>query len=540
MRSKTQAITGLAQTTLMAGRWRTFAILCLQLCLCWAVTAILSPAQDQKPATDSVTFTTLFEFNGTDGANPVAPPVQGLDGDLYGTANEGGSGCTVPPPPGCGTFFKLSPSGTLTTLYNFCPGTWPLCGDEGAFPLNSLTLGTDGNFYGLTWNGGSGAYCSGGAGYCGTVFKITPSGALTTLYNWCSQPNCADGAFFFGPTGGLIQATDGDFYGTMPGGGAYGQGTVFKLTPSGALTTLYSFCARSGCPDGEYPEGLVEGSDGSFYGTTARGGADGEGTVFKIAPSGALTTLHTFCFQIYCEDGGWPDAPLIRGVDGNFYGTTSYGGPTCHTPEGGIGSCGTVFQITPEGTLTNIYTFCSPTSCSDGALPVGSLLQGSDGNFYGTTYTGGADGDGTIFRITPQGELTTLYNFEVGSNAPSGVVQATNGNFYGATILGGVSNPSVCGFDGTCGVLYSLSVGLGPFVETLPTSGKVGAQIKILGTDLTDATSVSFNGVEAPFEVISHSLISATVPEGATTGFVTVTTSAYTTLKSNAKFQLRP
>jgi uncharacterized repeat protein (TIGR03803 family) len=533
------------------GWWRRFGILGLQLCLFWAATAMLSPAQDEKPAPDSVKFTTLVEFNGTDGGNPTAAPVQGLDGNLYGTAVNGGSGCTSPPPPGCGTFFKLTPSGTLTTVYNFCPGVWPLCADEGAYPLSSLTLGTDGNFYGFTGNGGTGAYCpSGPAGYCGTSFEITPGGALTTLYNWCSEPNCADGYIneFSGLTqGALIQGTGGNFYGATVGGGAYGAGTVFKLTPSGVLTTLYSFCAQSGCPDGQSPLGLVEGSDGNFYGTTQLGGAYGQGAVFKLTPSGALTTLYSFCAQSGCPDGAKPPALLIHGVDGNFYGTTTQGGSeaACHSTVGSRPPypCGTLFQITPEGTLTTIYNFCSaPDDCPNGSSPFGALVQATDGNFYGEMSSGGTDGYGTIFRITPQGGAATLYSFDYNvTGFGYGLVQATNGSLYGATWGGGIGSigGSVCS-TGTCGTLFSLSVGLGPFVETLPTSSKVGAQIKILGTDLTGATSVSFNGVEAPFEVISHSLISATVPEGATTGFVTVTTSAYTTLKSNLRFQVRP
>jgi uncharacterized repeat protein (TIGR03803 family) len=515
-----------------AGSRRRFGILCLQLCLFWAATAMLSPAQDQKPATDSATFTTLVNFDGTDGANPIAPPVQGLDGNLYGVAWNGGSGC--PTYDGCGTFFKLTPGGALTTVYSFCPEGWP-CAGEGADSPGPLTLGTDGNFYGITNFGGTGAY--GSALNNGTVFRITPGGVLTTLYNWCSQPNCADG--LPNAPSGLIQGTDGNFYGATWGGGANcvsngGCGTVFKLTPSGALTTLYSFCAQSNCADGDYPQGIVEGSDGDFYGTTAEGGDPGEGTVFKITPSGTFTTLYSFCSLAGCTDGAKPPAPLIQGVDGNFYGTTTYGGNAvgCHTFDGLPYPCGTLFQITPEGTLTTIYNFCSAVGdCPDGS-PFGGLVQATDGNFYGETSSGGADGDGTIFRITPQGELTTLYSFDFQFAAIGfGMVQATNGDFYGTTSLGPILPGN--------GTIYSLSVGLGPFVETLPTSGKVGAQIKILGTELTDATSVSFNGVEAPFEVISRSLISATVPEGATTGFVTVS-SGYATLKSNVRFQVRP
>jgi len=297
---------------------------------------------------------------------------------------------------------------SLTTLYSFA-------GSDGANPDARLVQGNDGNFYGNTWGGGP----SGN----GTIFKITPSGTLTTLYSF---------AFFDGehPAAGLTQGRDGNFYGTTESGGADDAGAVFQITPSGTLTTLYSFTGG----DGEFPyAGLVQGSDGNFYGTTVFGGADcldlGCGTVFQITPSGTLTTLYIFAGS----DGANPYAGLVQGSDGNFYGTTKLGGLGPCT-----GGCGTVFKITPSGTLTTLYGFAG----SDGEFPYAGLVQGSDGNFYGTTYGGGANSDGTVFKITPGGTLTTLYSFASsdGASPIAGLVQGSDGNFYGTTAGGGANS----------------------------------------------------------------------------------------------------
>jgi uncharacterized repeat protein (TIGR03803 family) len=270
----------------------------------------------------------------------------------------------------------------------------------------SPVQGTDGNFYGTTNQGGG--------TNDGTVFKVTPAGVLTTLYNFCSETNCTDGDY---PVAGLVQGTDGNFYGTTSQGGASAapRGTIFKITSAGTLTTLHSFCVLLGsdCPDGADPQAaLVQGSDGNFYGTTYQGGCvtysrfgcllGNYGTVFKITPAGVLTTLYTFCSASACTDGSNPVAGLVQGSDGNFYGTTSTGGGTNY---------GTVFKITAAGKLTTLYSFCSATNCTDGLYPFVGLVQGTDGNFYGTTTGGGDAAGGTAFKITPAGTLTTLYNF---------------------------------------------------------------------------------------------------------------------------------
>ena len=493
---------------------RAYAVLVL-----CATTAVALPAQ---------TFTTLFSFDNTHGATPEGSLVQATNGYLYGTTFGGGTF-------NYGTVFKITPSGTLTTLYGFAG--YPT---DGAYPVAGLVQATNGDFYGTTWQGGPNA--GGNGDGAGTIFKITPSGTLTTLYSFCSQSGCTDGEF---PGAGLVQATNGALYGTTGLGGANGEGgTVFRITRT--LTTLYSFCSQSGCTDGNGPEwaGLVQATNGDLYGTTAAGGANGgtygsgAGTVFKITPSGTLATLYSFCSQSGCTDGEWPNAGLIQATNGDFYGTTWQGGAN-----GGAwgDGAGTVFKITPSGKLTTLYSFCSQSGCTDGENPYyGALVQATNGDLYGTTWQGGASGGawgngaGTVFKITPSGKLTTLYSFcsqsgcTDGENPFAGLVQDTNGKFYGTTNRGGGNG---------AGTVFSLSVGLGPFVETRPTSGLVGKAVKILGTSLTGATSVSFNGTAATFTVVSATEITTTVPNGATTGKVQVVTPS-ARLSSNVSFRV--
>ena len=421
-----------------------------------SVLAAIGLGMAATPSAKAQQLTTLYSFcsqggSCTDGNQPYAGVVQGTDGNFYGTTLYGGAS-------NGGTVFKINSTGTqFSTLYSFCSQSG--CTD-GEWPWAGLVQGTDGNFYGTTQRGGASAYCSANGG-CGTVFKMSASGALIWDYSFCSQSNCTDG---YWPGAGLVQGTDGNFYGTtQKGGQSVEYGTVFKITPSGALTTLYSFSG----PDGQWPlAGLAQGTDGNFYGTTAYGGGgfNAEGTVFKITPSGALTTLHTFCSQGYpCADGNSPEAGLVQGSDGNFYGTTLYGGANGR---------GTAFKMTPSGTLMWDYSFCSRSNCADGIYPRADLVQGSDGNFYGTTGFGGAygcgypAGCGTVFKITTSGTLTTLYSFCSQGGCTDGeftiaaLVQDSDGNFYGTTMFGGASN------DGT---VFKLSVGQ-PIASLSPTS----------------------------------------------------------------------
>jgi len=450
------------------------------------------------------TFTTLHAFNQTDGSEPEAGLVQATDGNLYGTTYRGGAGSFG----FSGTVFNITLGGTLSTLYNFC--NLSQCGD-GANPYAGVVQGTDGNFYGTTSEGGT-SY--------GVVFKVTPGGTFTTLHSFADT----DGA---NPQAGLVLGSDGNFYGTTPFSQAssacpLGCGTVFKVTPGGTLTTLHSFAGT----DGSGPLArMIQGTDGNFYGTTYGGGVSHNGTVFKITPGGVLTTLHSFAGT----DGANPYAGLVQATNGSFYGTTL---------AGGIGN-GTLFKITPGGTLTTLYIFCSQGSgCPDGENPRGDLIQATDGNLYGTTTgAGGSSNGGTAFKITLGGTLTTLYTFcsqggtkcTDGLSPVAGLVQASNGTFYGTTNAGGSG----------LGTVFSLSVGLGPFVETQPTSGRVGKTIEILGQGFTGTTSVLFNGTAATFHVLSDTYLTATVPVGAKTGFVTLVTPGGTP-KSNKTFRVTP
>ncbi len=448
-------------------------------------------------------FTSLASFDGINGAVP-AQVVQGTDGNLYGTSGGGANNA--------GTVFRVGLQGTLTTLHSFCSET--NCTD-GDLPTEALVLASDGDLYGTTYQGG--------LNNMGTVFRITQGGTLTAIYSFCSQFGCTDGAH---PTAGLIQATNGNFYGTTSAGGGYG--TVFKITPTGKLTTLHSFSP----PEGEEPTGLIQATDGNFFGTAPRGGINDAGTVFKITPGGNLTTLYRFCGQFNCTDGANPLNRLVQAADGSFYGTTYAAGDlTCNE---GFG-CGTVFKITAGGRLTTIHRF----EATDGVQPMAGLVQATDGNLYGTTLGGGdlgcnpPNGCGTIFNVAPGPMLTTLHRFEStdGRFLFGSLVQATDGSFYGATGNGGGPYD-----DGT---IFSLDVGLGPFVTFVRAAGKVGQTGAVLGQGFTGTTSVSLNGVAANFKVVSDTLIRATVPAGATTGYVTVTTPSGT-LTSNAPFHVIP
>jgi uncharacterized repeat protein (TIGR03803 family) len=313
---------------------------------------------------------------------------------------------------------SMASAQTFTSLISFN-------GADGAFPQGTLIEGIDGNFYGATPYGGT--------ENSGNIFEITPNDEATTLYSFCSQPNCADG---WGPYSALVGGKNGNFYGTTFSGGKNDHGTVFEVTPTGQLTTLYNFCSQSDCTDGATPyAALVQGTNGNFYGSTYTGGSHNSGTIFEITPEGVLTTLYNFCSQLNCGDG---EAPLlnnlVQGRNGNFYGTV---------PSGGSSGSGTVFEITPKGEFTVLYRFCSQPGCTDGATPYAGLLQGKNGNFYGTTDLGGTYNSGTIFEITAKGKLTTLYSFcsqtncADGSGPYAGLIQGDNGNFYGTTSAGG-------------------------------------------------------------------------------------------------------
>jgi uncharacterized repeat protein (TIGR03803 family) len=456
-------------------------------------------------------LTTLVAFAGTNGANPIAGLALGLDGNLYGTTSAGGSS-------GNGTVFKVATNGALTLLHSFTAAnldsaTGSYTNSDGEAPYAGLALGTNGNFYG--------AASAGGRGDTGTLFEITTNGAFTNVYSFSpenynasgiGEPDTnADGA---SPTATLTLGSDGNFYGTTHGGGQSGSGTVFKVTPLGvrAIITLYTFSAGRSFiiggsflytnSDGAFPyAGLTLGSNGNFYGAAAGGGSSGVGTLFEITTGGSLTTLLTFTNvngvepagtlalgsdgNLYgtTEEGGssgngtvfeWtassstfgslysfanyngasPWAALTLGPNGNFYGTTYTGGSNGAGIEDGADGYGTVFEIATNGALMTLVSFAG----TNGANPEAPLILGPNGNFYGTTYSGGSNDVGTVFEMTPGGALTTLASFANtnGAEPEAGLILGTNGNFYGTTVNGGTDGSGAVFEVTTSGVLTLL------------------------------------------------------------------------------------
>ena len=336
----------------------------------------------------------LYSFSGADGGGSAAALVQGADGGFYGTTAYGGSNLF-------GTAFRMTTNGILTRLADFNYA-------NGAYPYAGLVQGTDGNFYGTTEAGGTSGY--------GTVFRMTTNGTLTTLVSFNYSGN---GGY---PYAGLIESADGNFYGTTAYGGLNYDGTVFRMTTNGILTTLVSFNNTNGA---DPLAGLVQGTDGNFYGTTEAGGTSGYGTVFRMTTNGTLTTLVSFN---YSGNGGYPYSGLVQGTDGSFYGTTGAGGTSGY---------GTVFRMTTNGTLTTLVSF---NYSGNGGYPHAGLIQGSDGNFFGTTEAGGTSGRGTVFRLSSDGaSLTNIFSFTTanGSIPQAALALDAGGNLYGTTTYGG-------------------------------------------------------------------------------------------------------
>ncbi len=372
--------------------------------------------------------------------NPEAGVVQGVDGNFYGTSLNGGS-------QQYGAVFKLSPAGALSVLHSFTNGP------DGVTPFAGLIQAADGNLYGASFQGVSSFY--------GTIFRLKTSGAFSPLYSFGGVPDGGNAL------GSLIQGLDGKLYGAASTGGSNDFGTLFSLTTNGVFAPLWSFASING----SYPAGpLLQAGDGKLYGTTALGGSNNLGTVFVISTNGEFASLASFDYT----RGAFPSNGLIQAVDGSFYGTASAGGTN--------GGGGTVFRLTTDGTLTVLHSF----AFQDGAVPVGGLVQSSDGYLYGTTSLGGVNGLGSVFQFTTNGQFTTLVRFNGtnGANPQSSLLQARDGSFYGTTEFGG-SNYTGAAATGD-GLVFRITV------LSLPT-----LSISIQGTNIL----LAWSGGQAPYSV---------------------------------------
>ncbi len=321
-----------------------------------------------------------------------------------------------------------APVSNLVALYTFQGGS------DGARPYGALVRDRMGNLYGTTNEGG-------GACNCGTVFKLTPDGQETILHAFTSGN---DGAH---PFAGLVRDGHGDFYGTTPEGGAHNSGTVFKVSPKGKESIVYSF---SGGADGTQPYGaLILDAEGNLYGTTQHGGTHNSGTVFKLDPAGKETVLYTFTGG---TDGNTPMAELVRDDAGNLYSTTAYGGTS---------KAGVVFKLDPAGNETVLHSFRNE---KDGAFPESGLILDKVGNLYGTAFLAGPYGSGNVFKITVSGKEKVLHLFSMptdGNGPMARLVKDGDGTLYGTTYYGGVSNSGSIfklGPDGTETVLHSFTM----------------------------------------------------------------------------------
>ena len=427
-------------------------------------------------AASAQTYTVLYNFDETSGPRNPGMIAQSRGGAMLSTSHDVDSDEV-------GEAFRIWPGGAVRVLL--------LAGGEAD---GGLILATDGKFYGTTQFGRTSE--------SGTVFKMSQKGTITTLHTFTGGSDGAD------PIAAPIQSVEGDFYGTTK------YGSVYRITKYGDFTLLHTLTASEGSGPAAP---LVQGTDYYFYGNTSSGGQYGHGTIFRVSRSGHFKVLVNFDGT----HGSDPYAGLIQANDGNFYGVTEHGGSS---------DFGVLFRMRPDGTLTVLHYFSGE---SDGAFPVGGLVQASDGNLYGTNAGGGRNGSGVIFRATVGGDVVPLHDFggATGGDALSALFQHTNGTLYGGTSGGGTYGQ---------GVFYSLDAGLPPFVTYLPTYGRPGALVQILGQGFTAESVVSFNGTPAISPVVVYpTYLRVIVPSGATTGPITVTT-ATGTLTSNKVFIVHP
>ena len=446
--------------------------------------AVLTLAFALTAAVHAQTYTVLHNFAGTDGccSNYPSMMAQGEDGNIYGTTTSGGSS-------GYGVVFKMTPAGALTVLHNFNF-------TDGAGPQGGISLALDGNFYGTTYEGGANAR--------GTIFKITPAGVFTSLYSFTAT---TDGAY---PRIPPIMAQDGNLYGVT---GDDTNAILYKVTTAGVFTAIGTLVTHSYSP-------LLLGVDGNLYGTTTAGGTYNAGTVFVFSPgSKVIKTL----FSLHNE---WsPSGQLVQGVDGALYGVAG---------SGGTGDGGCVFRVTTGGSYKVLYNF-SVSGASDGRYPQNGVVQGSDGFLYGVASTGGASGQGTLFRVSTTGTgFQDLHDFQssTGDTPNSDLLLHTNGTIYGQAFHGGTKT--------AYGVVFSFTNNLKPFVTPLVLrTAKVGAAVSLLGQGFATATGVTFGTTAATYTVVSDTFLTAKPVAGSTTAQITVKEPAGNLL-TPLKFKIAP
>jgi len=510
--------------------------------------------------TPTGTLTVLHNFTGgSDGAWPYAPPVEGTDGNFYGTTSAGGdaSACYVGPfAPGAGTVYKITPSGTLTTIHQFT-------GFDGCSPRGPLTLGTDGNFYGTSYSGG---ISSGHACGCGEVFRVTTAGKVTVLAYF-------DGTHGQNPVGPMVQASNGNFYGATFSGGPSYDGVVFKMTPGGALTVVHGF---TGAPDGSTPaNGVMQASDGDLYGTTMSGGkcssGIGCGTIFRVTAAGVYSILYNF-------DGTTglnPATAVFQHTNGDLYGATALAGthnygvfysyglklPQFISTLTNSGKPGQTIEILGQGLNgttkvdfgTGSATF---TVVSDTYMTAVVPVTGTTANVTVVTPTQTLVSN-KVFRVIPAITGIAPPNGPVGTPVTitgTGLTQASRVTFGGtkattftvnsatqvtATVPSGAKTGGI-GILTPGGLASSKKFSVTPVIASFsPPSGKIGTLVTINGSSFTSATKVTFGGVASVFTVVSDIEVTATVPTGAVTGKIAITT-AGGTATSTTNFTVTP
>ena len=439
-------------------------------------------------------LTTIHTFDSdTDGNTPFAELTEGADGKFYGTTTTGGKNDN-------GTVFSVERNGSGFVVLSAFPGT-----SAASNPQGGVAQARDGNFYGTTYSGGANGY--------GSLFQVTPGGTLTLLTSFTNGDPGGN------PSSTLLEGVDGFLYGTAEYGGLDNFGTVFKTTvPSGASVTLTTF---EGGLDGEYPQSdLIQARDGNFYGTTDTGGTDNYGTFFQVTPAGVRTILYNFTNG---TDGSFPLRGVIQGADGYFYGIAENGGGG----EGGV--IYRIALSGTTATLTPLYDFTETPG--NAYTSYGRLVQASDGNFYGTTNGGGASDAGTVFEMTPGGAFTLLYNFtnaDDGGYPDAGLIQGSDGKLYGTTAGYEGSAGTIFKIDLGLAVPAPLP---NLFTPTTASAGNTieieGNQF--LGTSAV--SFIGPNGTPIPaasFTVASNTSIAAVVPSGAATGVISVTANGLT------------